>query len=70
MCDYSLHTIASRPTTADMLVRNLKMGTEVLYIEIVIECSIPVSYTHLDVYKRQLWVRPPCRLIQLRIGPG
>ena len=41
MCDYSLHTIASRPTTADMLVRNCtKMGTEVLYIEIVIECSI------------------------------
>jgi hypothetical protein len=43
MCDYSLHTIASRPTTADMLVRNLKMGTEVLYIEIVIECSILCS---------------------------
>ena len=39
MCDYSLHTIASRPTTADMLVRNLKMGTEVLYIEIVMKCE-------------------------------
>ena len=21
---------------------------------------IPVSYTHLDVYKRQVWIRPTC----------
>ena len=45
-------------------VKNIVPNIQAAFIEIAngVECyySIPVSYTHLDVYKRQLYCYPEC----------
>ena len=51
-----------RDSTMPMLIANLAAGYTVDYGVLmmgVLFCSIPVSYTHLDVYKRQAYV-PTC----------
>ena len=36
-----------------MKVNQLRVGTLLSYVNLAIGSIIPVSYTHLDVYKRQ-----------------
>ena len=58
------------PSRSVMLTGRYATETGVWHNAMPIDPSLPVSYTHLDVYKRQLWDKPARSLMTGRAAAG